>query len=457
MIKIAVKPAEGIISAMALLSPNSYLFDPACHLTGGFAFFVWFGDNPYAGDFVLTIGGYHPAFKVPAWFPQVPRLGFSWAVSRNVTIKGEAYFALTSSSVMAGGGLEVVYHSGNLKAWFIAHADVIIYWKPLYFEAGISVRIGVSYRVKFLFIRTTLKVELGAAVELWGPPTGGRARISWYIISFTVSFGAGKARLASAVDWDGFKTMLPQRESADVAVPSTVVATDTVADRAPTDLDLTVIQINVGGGLLEQVDGEDGKKRWIIRPDEFAFSVETAIPATNASLVNPEDEEPISLTARQEPIGIRPMGIGSITSQQTVAIHKIGKPEPLSFGEWDHERHTRSMPEAMWGRPVAGRLKAEANLVNDCLVGVKNVRLKPHADPSGPPKFVAEEAFAYFPVDLRDDDDVHPDHSPLSTAAREPATGFPTSNDSLTLIQNTLEAAAVRKKRTAVKGRELSC
>lgn len=24
----------------------------------------WFGPSPYAGDFVITLGGYHPAFKV---------------------------------------------------------------------------------------------------------------------------------------------------------------------------------------------------------------------------------------------------------------------------------------------------------------------------------------------------------------------------------------------------------
>jgi hypothetical protein len=252
------------------------------------------------------------------------------------------------------------------------------------------------------------------------------------------------------VDWDGFKTMLPQKDRVDAAAPSAVVVAGAGTDRTPTDLDLAIIQINVNSGLLEQVNGQDGKKRWIIRPDEFAFSVETAIPATKASLVNPQDEEPISLTARQEPIGIRPMGIGSIVSQQTIAIYRVGSSEPLSFGEWDHERHTRSLPEAMWGQPVAGGLKAKANLIDDCLVGVKNARLKPHAAPSGPPKFVAEQALAYFPIDLRDGSNVHPDRLPLSTTVREPATGFPTSNDSLTLIQNTLDASAVRNKRTAV-------
>ncbi len=68
---------------MAVLTANSFLFDRSCKLTGGFAFCVWFAPtNPniesHAGDFVLTLGGYHPKFKVPAWYPKVPRIGFDW-------------------------------------------------------------------------------------------------------------------------------------------------------------------------------------------------------------------------------------------------------------------------------------------------------------------------------------------------------------------------------------------
>ena len=58
-----------------MLAPSSFLLDPACHLTGGFAFCLWFGDNPHAGDFVVTIGGYHPAFAPPSYYPVVPRSG----------------------------------------------------------------------------------------------------------------------------------------------------------------------------------------------------------------------------------------------------------------------------------------------------------------------------------------------------------------------------------------------
>ena len=34
--------AEGLLSVQAQLTENSWLLDPMCRLTGGFAFIVWF-------------------------------------------------------------------------------------------------------------------------------------------------------------------------------------------------------------------------------------------------------------------------------------------------------------------------------------------------------------------------------------------------------------------------------
>ena len=108
-LKARFSPSEGMLSVQAQLTDNSWLLSRDCQLTGGFAFFVWFKRD----QFVLTLGGYHPSFVKPPEFPVVPRLGFHWAVSDAVVIKGEAYFALTSSSVMAGGRLEVSYRQGR--------------------------------------------------------------------------------------------------------------------------------------------------------------------------------------------------------------------------------------------------------------------------------------------------------------------------------------------------------
>src|SRR3712207_5963542 len=64
-LEVLIEPDEGVVSATATLTPDSYVLDPAAQLTGGFALAVWFGKNPNAGDFVVTLGGYHPAFVPP--------------------------------------------------------------------------------------------------------------------------------------------------------------------------------------------------------------------------------------------------------------------------------------------------------------------------------------------------------------------------------------------------------
>ena len=92
-------PGEGIVSVAALLTPDSYILSKDCRLTGGFAFYAWFGgDNE--GDFVVSLGGYHPAFDRPSHYPIVPRLGLSFSLGP-LKVAGQAYFALTPSSFMA--------------------------------------------------------------------------------------------------------------------------------------------------------------------------------------------------------------------------------------------------------------------------------------------------------------------------------------------------------------------
>ena len=113
-LKVLVEPDAGVLSVEAVLTSNSFIIDPACRLTGGLAFDAWFGSNSHAGDFVFTLGGYHPDFVKPAWYPSVPRLGFSWHLSDSLQASGESYFALTPSCVMGGGLLNVTFSAGPI-------------------------------------------------------------------------------------------------------------------------------------------------------------------------------------------------------------------------------------------------------------------------------------------------------------------------------------------------------
>ena len=201
----------------------------------------------------------------------MPRLGFDWPVAKELTIKGGAYFALTPACAMGGGRLEVLFHAGAVKAWFIAHADFIIFWKPFFFDASIGVSLGVSVTFVLFGATVTLALELGAEVELWGPPTGGLIHVSLFIISFTIRFGEEKPSLLPTLSWDEFKNTLPQGGGNSVKAGTLAAADDKT----------TVVSISIGNGLLTQT-GTGDDLTWFVRPDEFEWFTKTTIPATSA-------------------------------------------------------------------------------------------------------------------------------------------------------------------------------
>jgi hypothetical protein len=74
-------------------------------LTGELVLAMHFGDDP---SFVLSAGGFHPAFKdVPPGVPAVlERLAVSFGIGP-IKIRNETYFAITSNSVQAGCKIEL--------------------------------------------------------------------------------------------------------------------------------------------------------------------------------------------------------------------------------------------------------------------------------------------------------------------------------------------------------------
>jgi hypothetical protein len=256
-------PAEGVFSAQAQLAKSSFLLSQDCVLTGGFAFFDWFGPSPYAGvsgDFVLTLGGYNPGFVTPSYYPTVPRVGFDWSLDSSISISGDAYFALTPAAFMVGGELKATYESGNLEAWFDAHADVMICWTPFRFQAGIGITIGASYTLDLLFTTTTVTVELGCDLELWGPPTGGTVSVDWSIISFTIPFGEAPNSDQPTLAWSDVTKLLPPQP---VMITATGGLTQTSAKNAKSAAD------------------DATPAPWFVRAGQFTFNTSSSIPATS--------------------------------------------------------------------------------------------------------------------------------------------------------------------------------
>ncbi len=279
---VRILPDDGLVSVEAKLSSNSYLLDTACHLTGGFAFYIWFGSNEHAGDFVVTLGGYHPNFVPPDYYPTVPRLGFNWVVSSELTIKGGMYFALTPTCLMAGGSLEALWQSGDLKAWFDVGANFLIAWKPYHYEAEMYLNFGVSYTFKIDIlgakITKNISVSLGADLSIWGPPFSGTAHIHLWIISFTVNFGAGASTTPPPISWADFESsFLPPTSGKGQAL------TAMLADATPVPNNQPVASARVLSGLVKDLDptasDNPDEISWIVQPHGTSLQTNTLIPA----------------------------------------------------------------------------------------------------------------------------------------------------------------------------------
>lgn len=457
--EVKLLPSEGLFSATAILTPNSFVIDPACKLTGGFAFYVWFGDNPHAGEFVLTLGGYHPDFAPPSYYPTVPRLGFSWPMPGNVTISGDAYFALTASAVMAGAGLQVLYSQGSLRAWFIAQMDALIEWAPFHYLVTIDISLGASYRAHLVFVTVTLKVELGASLTLWGPKMGGRVHITWYVISFTVSFGASPAAAPPPLDWanadgTGFaQTLLPHTAP---ATPQPVAASASAPQPAG------VYTIAAGGGLLSTVTDANGASVWIVRPATFRFSALSAIPATEIDIA-PAAGEPAGAQTTISAQDVTPDGASYFVCirpmKTTLSVSALSIRLSLSdgtaydlAGAFDFDLALSKVPAAKWGQPLPPGQSPEMNtLLDGRLLGLANIQPKPPAlTPAGDQALVFDlaTAFAYDVVDA--DAPYSPNWLPLQSAAA-PAGAVPQTDEQIVqAIQSTLMDSTVVATRDAI-------
>lgn len=330
-LRALLQPREGFFGLSALLTGNSYVLTPDCHLTGGFAMYTWFGSNKHAGQFVVTMGGYHPAFSKPGHYPALPQLGFNWVVSPSVSIKGGAYFALTPSCVMAGGALEAVYRDGSLKAWFTAHADFLMAWRPFFFTATIGVSIGVDLHAGSDDTQSGLSFSVSADLNLWGPPTGGKARVHVVFTTFTVHFGSEDASANNnALQWHAFSDLLPHH--ADVC---RVTATDGMA------------------GTAKDSDA-NGNKVWIVRPGTFRFSTESAVPSGELTYGTAKNNVRDGVADNAPKlIDIRPMNKTGVRSVHHVEVSLNGKAVDCAKDGWKFEPRSTTMPDALWGKPPA--------------------------------------------------------------------------------------------------------
>jgi len=132
-----------------LVSLDAYLVNSHAlgvfRLTGGMAFRMSYGDNPYV---LLSIGGFHPRFDPgPLNLPAIPRVGavLDISVVAEVYLRLELYVAFTSNTLQLGAKVEAGLELGPISAHGYLQFDALIQFRPFTFDiefaAGFSIEV----------------------------------------------------------------------------------------------------------------------------------------------------------------------------------------------------------------------------------------------------------------------------------------------------------------------------
>jgi hypothetical protein len=344
------------------LTPNSYLFSRSCKLTGGFAFGVWVGGE-HGGDFVVTFGGYHPSFAPPSYYPQVPRVGFSWVMSNLLHAQGALYFALTPIAIMAGGSLSVLFQLNapsplpSVRASLDVGMDFLINWKPYHYQVDTEAEVDIDV-IFHAFGTHEVAASAGADLSLWGPNWGGHASLHmsiWFIkINFSVTFGANNGG-AAPLTWAEFQSaLLPQPEDLPSAVNAPSGSTH-----------WNYVTAEVSTGLVRQTQvTQDGEARNynIIDPKTVVINTGSVIPITSL------DGSWTSFDGsglKTDGLGITPMNTSYASAPHTLRIdyYDTHAAKYVDAGSsFAHQPIARSVPVAMWGTSLLNT--ANPNSVN---------------------------------------------------------------------------------------------
>jgi|GEM_PF-1065029 len=338
LLKGSFIPSEGFVGIQGVIGKKSYILSKDCKLSGGFAFFAWF-NGEHKGDFVATVGGYHAHFNVPAHYPKVPRLGFSWKLGESMLIKGDAYFALCAHALMAGGHLEATYESGALKAWFKMGADFLVAWQPYHYEARIYVDIGCSYTFEICGTHH-ITIDVGADVSLWGPESGGggHAVVHLWIFSIGVDFGAPETSKPTPLSWNEFAASF---------LPATGHC-----------------NITVSNGLVSE--GSDPHHLGVVNPKDLCLVTDAFIPSKTVHCDAPVEGE------WNTGFGIGSMDLAGdqLQSHQVITIEKTGDPGFRPEAHFSFTALTKKVPAGLWGT----KLKPEVNdpqFIDDAFSGLR--------------------------------------------------------------------------------------
>ena len=332
---------EGTALIAAQLTENSWLLHPSVRLTGGFAFQTWW-KGPNAGQFVVTLGGYHPSFHHDG-YPTVPRLGLSWKVADNISIVGESYFALCSEALMAGTSMEVSAHFGPAHASLSYGADGIVFFDPFWFRVSAWAEVRAGIRIWLLFGTVDVELSLGVFVEVTGPPIHVEGRFE--ICGFEVPFEFGD-----------------EGNPADKALKAGEFRDKYLRAAA----DAQVIQASISKGATTSGQRSDGSQQkvpdgsplnpFLVIPEFRLVLISTApviemeLSHTNPGGGPPDAASPKTTSVDVPELGVAPMYSDSLRSKLVAVLTKLDNPRNLTIKDVSLIARTgATFPKGVWG------------------------------------------------------------------------------------------------------------
>jgi hypothetical protein len=364
--------SEGVLWIQAQLTDNSWLLYPDVKLTGGFAYVIWF-KGAHKGEFVLTLGGYHPDFHRDG-YPVVPRLGLHWSIGDFIVIKAGTYFALTSEALMAGGDFEASATLGPAWAQLKFGANGIVFFDPFHYHVDAYLRIAAGITIDFgPFGELTISISLGARIDVMGPDFHGKATFEIGPIELTVKFGGSDKTQKQPIAASAFieKYLAPAEGGGGAEAHAVMTSFGALPAK----------------GEKSTPDGSAGRPFVVVV--EFGLTFTSTVPATKVT--RQSSPAPTTKHPPSRALGVAPMLESNVTPTITLkwmrsnavqAFPFVAKPRP--FGQF---------PVGIWGLPQDSNSQKVPK--GEMIEGLNELDLAAHATPSpGGPEI------AYFQVEI---------------------------------------------------------
>jgi hypothetical protein len=182
----------GVIDFQAQrLSFDASLYDSrllSFTLSGDMAVRLSWGAEP---NFLLTVGGFHPAYEPPPLnLPTLRRLSLQLTSGDNPRLTLETYFAITSNTLQFGAKIELLAKAGSFSVYGFLSFDVLFQRNPFYFIASISAKLALragSSEIASISLDFTLE-----GPTPWHAKGTAKLKICWFLtikVRFDKTFG----------------------------------------------------------------------------------------------------------------------------------------------------------------------------------------------------------------------------------------------------------------------------